>query len=138
MAKANSKRGGISRSEVTARIFKLFVAPLMNDFVVNRHTTDNQLHAKLEMWFNKDSRDIWLARATGSFKIPGPRWLTDSTPERLHVHGMGDRHVKKGDYLWIRYDSHKPDTVDVEFKDQVFVVQTSDWKVYADRVEEIL
>lgn len=138
MGKTTKGRSGIARTETIAKIFKLFIQPLIKEFVIPQNATENVLHRKLELYFDKDNRDIWLVRAKSPFIITGPRWYTPDTPERLHVHGDGNRHVVKGDYLYVRSDGKRPDVVDIEFKDQVFATRTTDWSVLSEKVEFVL
>lgn len=131
-------RAGIARTETTLKIFNLFVKPILMEFILAPGATQDVLHRKLEMYFGKDDRDIWLVRAKVAFTIKGPRWLTDSTPEREHLQGFGERQVAKSDYLWVRTDALRPDLIDVEYKEQVFVCRTTDWAVLSEKCEYIL
>ena len=136
MARSTKKgRAGIARTESVLKIFDLFIKPLMREFIVAPNTTENVLHRKLEMWFNRDTRDIWFVKARLPFAITGPRWVSPSTPERLHIHGDGDRTVAKGDVLCVRTDERRPDTIEIEFKDQVFVTRATDWAVQSEKVD---
>lgn len=131
-------RAGIARTETIEKLFRLFIQPILPHFIVAPGTTENVLHRKLEMYFDRENRDIWLCRAKFPFKITGPSWVTPSTPHKLHVDGTGDRNVEKGNYLWVRMDAMRPDIIDVEFKDQVFAVRASDWEVFSSKCEYIL
>lgn len=135
MAKLTKPRAGIARTETIARIFDLFIKPLLREFILPANATENVLHSKLEMWFNKNERDIWYVKCRFPFNITGPRWMSTSTPERLHIHGDGDRAVSKGDVLCVRTDSRRPDIVEVEFKNQVFVTRATDWSVLSEKVD---
>ena len=130
-------RAGIARTDTVFKIFNLFIKPLIKEFVVPPTATENVLHRKLEMWFNKDERDIWDVKCRVPFIIVGPRWMSLSTPERFHVYGDGDRTVSKGDYLCVRTDIRTPDIVEVQFKEQVFVMRATEWSVLSEKVEWI-
>lgn len=137
MAKSTKSRAGIARTEVAERIFSLFIKPILRDFIVAPNSTVNELHRKLEMWFDNDKRDIWIVKAKSPFNIVGPRWYTTGTPERLHVYGDGERRVEKGEYMYVRTDERRPDVVDVEYKEQVFAVRATDWSVLQEKCEFI-
>lgn len=66
------------------------------------------------------------------FKMPGAYYAAANVP----IPGMGFTKVKKGDILWIRYDTTVPDRFDIELigtkgrwqlKDQVFRLTDLDW-----------
>lgn len=136
--KKNAKRrGGVSRSPVTKEIFRIFIAPLLNEFFLSPQNADNPLHAKLELFFCKPTRHIWLFRVVKPFKMLGPAWMTPDTPQRMHVDGAGDRDAKPGDPIYVRFDSTKSGSVDIEFKEQIFVMNLSDWQVLSEKCEEI-
>lgn len=138
MKSTKRSRAGIARTETIEKLFRLFIQPILQSFIVPPGSTDNVLHRKMELYFDKTNRDIWLCRAKYPFTIKGPQWLTPSTPDRLHVDGTGNRNVPKGGYLWVRLDAKRPDIVDVEYLDQVFAVRSSDWQVFSSKCEYLL
>lgn len=139
MATTNNKRrtkSAIGRSETLRRILKLFVAPFFDDLTV-RHDTEDVLTAKLELWFDIKNRDIVLCKAKREFKLPGPMWASPDTPSKYLIHGYGDRTVPAGAALWVRYDQIRPEFVEIEVDTGIFRVQSTDWYVLKDYVEEL-
>ena len=132
-----TSRAGIARTDTVFRIFNLFIKPLIKEFIIAPNSTENILHRKLEMWFNKDDRDIWDVRAKSPFNLVGPRWMSLSTPERMHIHGDGERAVVKGDILCVRMDARTPNIVEVQFKEQVFVMRSYEWAVLSEKCESL-
>lgn len=111
----------LARSEGLRRFYERIIAPMVRGLAVDP-TEQEWARAKLAVWFDAPNRDIVSYKALYPFKIIGPAWETASTPLKLRVDGAGDRHVAAGDYIWVRMDARKPTELEVEFKDQVFVV----------------
>jgi hypothetical protein len=129
-------RSALGRSENLRELFKLFIAPIIGQFNVDQ-ATDEELMAKLEMFFAIKHRDIVLCKATRDFKLRGPKWATKSTPHKLIPGSPEDYQVKKGDALWVRFDDRTPNHVEVETDRACFRIDTSDWNVYSGWVEEL-
>lgn len=131
-----SSRSALNRSENLRTLFKLFIAPIMGQFNVDQ-ATDEELVAKLEMFFAVKHREIILCRALRDFKLRGPKWATKSTPHKLIPGSPEDYQVKKGDALWVRLDDRTPNSVEIETDRAIFRVDTSDWNVYSGWVEDL-
>lgn len=132
------KKHHIARNQTAKKIFDLFVRPLLEEFIVPHDPEfPNETQKRLEMFFCKDTRHVWAVKCIEPFKILGPAWKSPDTPLSLFVDGSGDRNVRPGDFLWIRFDSTRPDITEVEFKDQVFNVRTYDWNELSLKCEEV-
>lgn len=127
----------VFRAQATTDIFNLFLKPLMKQFELGVKDPLEDLQARLEFLFCKETRHIWLFKCRRDFKIIGPRWSTTSAPEKLRVDGDGERDVKTGDYLWVRFDATRPLITEMEYKDQVFSLSTLDWQVLSEYCEEV-
>lgn len=128
MEKLTKKRSGVLKTEAAEKIFKLFIEPIASQFILPPGL-DDEFRTRMDMFFDVKNRDVWVVKARRPFGIVGPRWKDLSAPAALLLSGEGDRAVKKGDYLWVRYDALRPDIVEVEHKEQNFLVRKSDWDV---------
>ncbi len=118
-AKVNIKFS-LSRRPALRQFYERIIAPTFKHLTIRDDETE-WARAKLAIWFDAANRDIVAYRCKYKFKIVGAAWETPSTPLKFHVNGAGERHVEPGDLVWVRFDARKPDQVEIEFKDQVFV-----------------
>lgn len=128
MAQTRTKRSGMLKTEAAEKIFRLFIEPIARQFIIPEGHPDDY-KTRMEMFFDVKNRDIWVVKCRRPFNIVGPRWKDLSTPEAPLIAGDGERAVKKGDLMWVRYDALRPDIVEVEFKEQNFFVRKTDWDV---------
>lgn len=94
---------------------------------------ESALSHGLKRFFHVDTRSIYFARALREFTIPGKEWLFGK-PGRLGYAGS-PRRVAKGDTMVIRLDITRPDRVEIEFGEAVFVIDRFNWQTVSKWVE---
>lgn len=92
-------------------------------------------------FFNIDTREIYMARATHEFDIQGLFWL--GSPQNTHEK-WGKRDVYRYDYLLIRFDSGEPNRIDLEVitrpggydeESRMFTLTREQWNGIKEKVE---
>lgn len=104
------------------KIFRYFLAPLSRFKVPE---IDMGMH--WDCLFNAGSRHIYVFKAKKTFDLPGLYYLAGN----VKVQGVGPRHVKRGEYLFVRVDATDPNHIDVEHsirnEEHVFALNSSEW-----------
>ena len=106
----------------------MFFEPIVKVY----RSPDQTLHDFLEDIFDTNYRYITVYKVRAPFDITGPLYVAGWTK----IQGIGYRHAKAGDLLWVREDMREPANVDVEIlsghggKAQVFYVPRMDWEKF--------
>lgn len=114
-------------------IWDWFVVPFMER--VNLRDNESRLNEGLHLFFNTDTRSIYLSKCLVPFEIPQsvPIWR-DGQPHSF-IKGVGPRTVRVDDPMVVRLDSTLPNKIELEFKDHVFVLTGVQWGVIKEKVE---
>ena len=124
----------IPRNGIDHQFYNLFLKPFMRNYVF----TDGQNHFSegIKAFFGAHYRSVYWCRATQPFELPGWIWRTPDDPSIRYPAG-GNRRVTKGNQLVIREDLRTPNRIDIEFKNQVFMLKKSQWDVIQEKIQRI-
>ncbi len=112
------------------RIFNEHIYPLASRFVLR--STDSLLMHAVPYWFNADSRSVWACKARTKFQMLG----TTKDPDTLANHiSIKERTVKRGDELFVRFDSKTTNRIDVEHDGRVFTLTALQYEKIKAKIE---
>ncbi len=124
----------IKPSRATHGFWKFFLKPFTEayNYSVN-HSSEVEGY---EAFFNVNKRRVTYCKARVAFKMPGRLWRTQSTPF-VCIEGTGRRYVKRDEAFVLRIDVERPEQVEIEFDEQVFVLTPAQYDAISEYVRLI-
>jgi hypothetical protein len=106
-------------------IYKWFIGPL-----IIYKPASYSIKEWLEEIFDLKNREIVRYVAKQTFTLPGLYYASAAHK----IQGIGERRIRMGDVLWVRFDARNPGFVDVErtkkndLEEDVFNLTIDEWK----------
>jgi hypothetical protein len=122
----------IKPTEVTATFWRYFLKPFAEAY--NYAQGQEERVEGYAAFFGASHVRVAYGRARQPFKMPGTQWAETSGPKRF-IDGTGRRHVKVGDVFVLRFDAKYPDRCEIEFDEQVFVLNEAQYDAIAEYIK---
>lgn len=113
-------------------IYRKFIEPLIPHIKIGDN--ESSIKAAIHAFFQPATRRVFFGKAKAKFRIPGSRW--GSGPMEL-IPGVGRRITAPGDPMIVRLDSTMYDRIEIEYKEQIFVMKNAEWKSIEEHIEVI-
>lgn len=122
----------IPPTSATGRIYRDFIRPFIDRFILAEGHVETE--EGYRAFFGTNRVAIWFCKARRGFKMPGLMWSNASLPGRF-VNGTGQRQVKEGEALVLRFDREKPNVCELEYQEQVFHLREYEYNTIAAYLE---
>jgi hypothetical protein len=113
-------------------IYRKFIEPLIPH--INVGDNESSIRKAIHTFFQPDTRRVYFGKAKAKFRIPGKKW--GFGPMEL-VPGVGRRHTAVGDPMIVRLDETMPLRVEIEYKEQIFVMTRPEYDSIEEHIEVI-
>jgi hypothetical protein len=117
----------LSLEPVIRPIFRNFIEPFVEGTTLPIDPVD-----LMNMWFDVENRAVYFATFKKNVKIPGKVRHPDNYYIRIPT---ADKKVgHRGDQCVVRFDERLPNIVELEYNDQVFIMDTAQWVAISHEV----